>query len=160
MEVYMVVYFMMYQRLHFCILSTFSIKVSMCSRTMFTVSHCRICQKFHCVVQKTTYDMRNREWLFMFSERKETKMILRMQNTTARLCYRQLSSTRGFFEEQTCNSIQSKSLAFADSSSISSVVASVASVNPRLSALNLTAQYLSGGSYQGHRLAEWLIKVT
>jgi len=43
----------MYQRLHFCILSTFSIKVSMCSRTMFTVSHCRICQKFHCVVLKT-----------------------------------------------------------------------------------------------------------
>ena len=73
-----------------------------------------------------------------------TKMILRLQNMTARLCYRQLSSMRGSITEH--SSSQSKSLTFGDSSSISSVVASVASVNPRLSALNLTAQYLSGGS--------------
>ena len=75
-----------------------------------------------------------------------TKMILRLQNMTARLCYRQLSSMRGSIIEHTRSSSQSKSLTFGDSSSISSVVASVASVNPRLSALNLTAQYLSGGS--------------
>ena len=74
-----------------------------------------------------------------------TKMILRLQNMTARLCYRQLSSMRGSIIEHSSSS-HSKSLTFGDSSSIRSVVASVASVNPRLSALNLTAQYLSGGS--------------
>ena len=74
----------------------------------------------------------------------KTKMILRLQNVTARLCYRQLSSMRGSTEHS--NSNQSKSLTFRDPSTISSVVASVASVNIRLSALNLTAQYLSGGS--------------
>jgi len=43
------------------------------------------------------------------------------------------------------NSSSSKSLTFVDPSSVSNVVNSVASVNPRLSALSLTAQYLSGG---------------
>ena len=71
-------------------------------------------------------------------------MILRLQNATARLCFRQLSSTRGFVDQCGKNSSSSKSLTFVDPSSVSNVVNSVASVNPRLSALSLTAQYLSG----------------
>ena len=81
----------------------------------------------------------------VFRKVSKTKMILRLQNSTARLCYRQLSSMsiKGSLEH--CNS-QSKPLTFSDPSTISTVVKSVASVNPRLSALSLNAQYLSGRS--------------
>ena len=81
----------------------------------------------------------------VFRKVSKTKMILRLQNTTARLCYRQLSSMsmKGSLEH---GNSQSKPLTFADPSTISTVVNSVASVNPRLSALSLTAQYLSGRS--------------
>ena len=80
----------------------------------------------------------------VFRKVSKTKMILRLQNTTARLCYRQLSSSmKGSLEH---GNSQSKPLTFADPSTITSVVNSVASVNPRLSALSLNAQYLSGRS--------------
>merc|ERR1712192_74613 len=52
----------MYQRLHFCILSTFSIKVSMCSRTMFTLCHIvEFAKSFTVSCLRHTYDMRNRD---------------------------------------------------------------------------------------------------
>jgi len=72
------------------------------------------------------------------------KMILRLNNAIARLCSRQLSSSAGIIVEKS-PSLTSKALAFNDPSSVSNVVSSVASVNSRLSAMSLTAQYLSGG---------------
>ena len=86
----------------------------------------------------------------------KTEMILRLQNMTARLCHRHLSSMRGSVEQ---SSSQSKLVTFGDPSSISSVVTSVASVNPRLSALNLTAQYLSGGSLLNPATKDFPLKV-
>ena len=71
-------------------------------------------------------------------------MILRLNIATARLCSRQLSSS-GRVTVEKSPSLTSKALAFNDPSSVSNVVSSVASVNSRLSAMSLTAQYLSGG---------------